>query len=251
MLFRSYTYLDDEKIIEYANILRIDTSSVEQVQTKSASATLGTKGVGVSASKETSQKRLISNSVKDIYNQFEQGLCKLEGQGYYSYSDNSETYEIFTMPNQAIVKIVATISIPEEFDMVQTINEYRPYLMSQMDETPDNLALISSVLGNDDVEIPVILRCDDFDLYGKLKSGFLLEEYTQLEEYERSEVTILIKILNKHDKDGIEIYNPMKDFMHLNRTMRRQAIGGESSELTNPIYVNGKWINAEILAIYR
>lgn len=73
-----------------------------------------------------------------------------------------------------------------------------------------------------DTKIPIIIDFDDCTLCSKIISKYMLISYEDLEEYEDSEVTIMARITSNNTISITKsFYDPLKDFMKLNRTLRR------------------------------
>ena len=71
-----------------------------------------------------------------------------------------------------------------------------------------------------------------------------------MEEYEELEVTIIARITSGNMVNARKaFYDPLKDFMTLNRVMRR-SIGGRTDGLYE-IYADRDYRTIEILAIYQ
>lgn len=79
--------------------------------------------------------------------------------------------------------------------------------------------------------------------------GSLEEEYAELEEYNEQEVYILCKVVGIIQKDKVEIFNPLKDFIKLPRAVRRGM--DSSSQGMEPILVDGPVLKVEVLAMYK
>ena len=84
----------------------------------------------------------------------------------------------------------------------------------------------------------------------KLISNNMLVKYEDMEEYEELEVTIIARIISSGMvKSQKAFYDPLKDFMTLNRIMRR-SIEGRTDGL-NEIYADKDYRTIEVLAIYQ
>ena len=85
---------------------------------------------------------------------------------------------------------------------------------------------------------------------GKLNTDNLYEDYAALEDYAEQEINFLCKVEGFVKRDRVTIYNPAKDFIKLNRAMRR-ASNLEENQTLSPITVDGPVLKAEIIAIYK
>lgn len=156
------------------------------------------------------------------------------------------------MPRASIGKMQTKFYIPEEFDYIELINIFKPIIMSSLDVKESEQDLYDAFLGNTKADIPIIMEYDNKSIFGKLDMRFLNEDYNQLEEYESEEVTVLFK-LNSHDTGNkVTLFDPLKDFIKLNRTMRRSPdLKSSYTKEFSPIIINGPVIKVEVLAIYK
>ena len=105
-------------------------------------------------------------------------------------------------------------------------------------------------LDSTNAKIPVLVDFEEQILCSKILSENLLVEYEALEEYEDLEVTILGRITSSNlISSSKAFYDPLKDFMTLNRAMRRGM--GERAEGLNEIFVDVDYRTIEIVAIYQ
>ena len=101
-----------------------------------------------------------------------------------------------------------------------------------------------------DTKIPVLIDFDELLMCSKLISNNMLVKYEDMEEYEELEVTIIAKITSGNMVNAKKaFYDPLKDFMALNRAMRR-SMDGRADGL-NEIYADRNYRVIEILAIYQ
>ena len=77
-----------------------------------------------------------------------------------------------------------------------------------------------------------------------------MEDYTDLENYQDQDVTLLCKVEGCVHREKVVVYDPIKDFIRLNRAMRRSA-NLEGKEGLEPITVSGPVVKVEIVAIYK
>ena len=78
----------------------------------------------------------------------------------------------------------------------------------------------------------------------------MLVKYENMEEYEELEVTIIARITSGNMVNAEKsFYDPLKDFMTLNRAMRRSM--ERRADGLNEIYADRDYRMIEILAIYQ
>lgn len=251
-MFRSFVYVNTEKVYEYYSLL--DESIKEKITSKEKS--ISNKGgvnintIGIERSKTETMKTEISQYFLSDYNKFEKELSKLEGESYFDLAEN-DSYDISTIPRSTLGKVQANFYIPEGFDFVELFEIFKPAIKSSIEIKESDQSLYDSFLGNTKADIPIIIDFENIKIFGKLDGRFLKESYNQLEEYEQDEVTILLKVISHNTSDKVTIFDPLKDFIKLNRAMRRSTdIKSSYTQEFSPIIVNGPVVKAEILAIY-
>ena len=62
---------------------------------------------------------------------------------------------------------------------------------------------------------------------------------------------MLCKVVGVMRKDSVEIFDPLKDFIKLPRTMRRQMTADGISIGIDKIAVEGSVLKVEVIAIYK
>lgn len=253
-MFRSFIYVNTEKVYEYYSLL--DESIKEKILSKERSITnkagLSTKPIGIERFKTETIKSEISQYFLSDYNKFEGELTKLDGEHYFDLDENCNKYDISTIPRASIGKMQTKFYIPEEFDYIELINLFKPMLMSSLDIKKSEQDLYDAFLGNTTADIPIIMEYDNNSVFGKLDTRFLNEDYNQLEEYESEDVTVLFK-LNSHDSGyKVTVFDPLKDFIKLNRAMRKSSdLKSSYTKEFSPIIIDGPVIKVEVLAIYK
>ena len=83
----------------------------------------------------------------------------------------------------------------------------------------------------------------------KINQEYLISDYEDLEEFEDEQVTILARMSSGIIKEDRPYYDPLKDFISLNRMMRK-SIKDRGAEL-QPLMLDRKYRQIDILAIYR
>ena len=103
---------------------------------------------------------------------------------------------------------------------------------------------------NFDTKIPVLIDLNEQLRCSKLISNNMLVKYEDTEEYEEWEVTIIARIISSGMVKLQKAFcDPLKNFMTLNRVMRR-SIEGRTDGL-NERYADKDYRIIEILVIYQ
>lgn len=77
-----------------------------------------------------------------------------------------------------IFRISTGFSVPEEFDAVNLIDQFKPMLMGQIQTNSDNeQEALETFLGKASADTPIIIDYNDITVSGKLNAKYLLEEY--------------------------------------------------------------------------
>ena len=108
---------------------------------------------------------------------------------------------------------------------------------------------MEAFLGKASADIPIVMGDDELTIASKLSMGNLEEEYAELEEYNEQEVYMLCKVVGIMQKDKVEIFNPLKDFIKLPRAVRRGM--DSDTQGMETILVDGPVLKVEVIAIYK
>ena len=251
-MFGNVVYYDRNKINEYKSIImRQRNLEIDEYEiTNDKGAKLDLKAVGLDINATKAYKAKIQDSLLLNCDEFEKAL---NGRDDYFDFTTSSNYDITTMRRGTIIKFDGYFKIPEEFDLIQTIDRFKPMLIASM--TTNNMEesekeALREFLDSTNAKIPVLVDFEEQILCSKILSENLLVEYEALEEYEDLEVTILGRITSSNlISSSKAFYDPLKDFMTLNRVMRR-SIGGRTDGLYE-IYADRDYRTIEILAIYQ
>ena len=251
-MFRSFVYLDEEKMYSY--LRQIDKEFANRPATintrKNSGGKIGLNSFSVSAEKEVDEHREINKDLFNDYDRFEKDLEKLEGAEYFDFVLNSD-YDLKTIPKMSIIRISGRISIPEEFDMYSVAESVMPLITSQIKTSSDNeKELMEAFLGKASADIPLIIEDEEVLVSGKLSTASLLEPYAELEEYYEQDVFILCKVIGIMNKERVEIFNPLKDFIKLPRTFRREMNNSSNNKLES-IFVDGPVLKIEVIGVYK
>lgn len=252
-MFRSFIYLDENKLYNYKRLIEgncTQAKTVNQKKTKSASA-----GISKASFSYSNEENRVTEIEKDPfwdYDRFELALNDLSEQDFFDFVMNEDSYDILSVPAMKILKLASTIEIPEEFDVLQLLDSFKPYLIDSVIETKssNDQQILNSVFGNAKADIPIILDCDGLSVVGRLNTEHLLEDYTMLEDYTEQDVTALCKVVGVSKQERVPIFNPLKDFIKLNRAMRRSG-NFDSVEGLDPIVIDGPVVKVEIIALYK
>ena len=249
-MFRSFIYLNEEKMYSY--LRQIDKEFANQPtevsKKRTREGTIGNTLLGVNAGIETEEKRELVKDITKDYDRFEKKLDELDGTEYFDLV--LKDYDLNTVPNMSIIRVNGSFEIPEQFDMFNLAQNFMPLLKSQIQtSSQDEKELMETFLGNASADIPIVMESEDLIVSSKLSTSFLEEEYAQLEEYSEQEVYMLCKVVGKMQKNQVEIFNPLKDFIKLPRAVRR-SMDSNNREL-EPIIIDGPLLKVEVIAIYK
>lgn len=252
-MFRSFIYLDEDKLYTYKR--QIDGKNSVQPKVVSRKKTAGfsaaVSGFGLNGATETSIDGEYKKDVSFDYDRFEIDLNKLDGEEYFDCVLNTE-YDLTTIPAMKLLRICSGFEIPEAFDALNLIDQFMPMLIGQIETNSagEQMAL-EEIFGKASADIPFIVECDDVTISGKLNMKYLNEEYASLEDYADQDVYMLCKVIGMVRKDSVEIYNPLKDFIRLPRTVRRQMTANGTPDGFDKIVVEGPVLKVEVIAIYK
>lgn len=252
-MFRSFIYLDENKLYTYKRQIAgqnaAQPKSLSQKKTAGFSAT--TRGFGMNGAMETSIDGEFERDVSFDYDHFELDLSNLAGEDYFDCVLNDE-YDLTTIPPMKLLRICSGFEIPEAFDAVNLIDQFMPMLMGQIEtKSAGEQEALEGILGKASADIPFVIECDDITISGKLNAKYLQEEYASLEDYADQDVYMLCKVVGMVQKETVEIFDPLKDFIRLPRTMRRQMTTNGKSVGLDKISVEGPVLKVEVIAIYK
>ena len=90
-----------------------------------------------------------------------------------------------------------------------------------------------------------------FTISSKLNAKYHRQEYASLEDYADQDVYMLCKVVGMVRKDMVEIFDPLKDFIRLLRTMRCQMTAHGKSVGLDKTSIEGPVLKVEVIAIYK
>ena len=250
-MFGKIIYYDKKTIAEYKSIINgkpnLEIEEYDISNDRGINADLKLVSADVKASK--SYKARVQES--DLYDcdQFEKSLAGRDD--YYDFTISSD-FDITTVPNRSIIKMDGFIEIPEDFDIVKMIETFKPFIMG-MDQLQDmeetsKLALQTFLGSANAAKIPLVFEGEGGLLCSKVFQENLTISYEDLSEVEDT-VTVLARVTSSFVNSSKPYYDPLKDFMSLNRMMRKSI--GERGKEFSPIYADEQYRMIEVLAIYR
>lgn len=251
-MFGNVLFLDFQKVNDYKTIIKGEKNlKIEKVRISNDKG-IDAKIPIVSGAYKASQNYEASVEESALFecDEFEK---LLEGRDDYFDFTKSSDFDIETMQRGYIIKFDGYIDIPEEFDLTQTIAQFKPMLMNSITRNmeSDEQEAFRTFFTSSDINVPIITECNNHLLCAKINSKNLKVEYNQLEECEAIEVTIIARITSSSSiQKSKPIFDPFKDFIRLNRTLRR-SMGNERPEGLKEIFVDEDYRNIEILAIYQ
>lgn len=249
-MFRSLRYCNSKAVKEYHAIisgqrpLRIDKVNVSNE--KGASLNLSVAGAKFSG--KTTLDASVEESLLYDYETFENALLNRDD----FFDACMDDVDFSTLPQGAIIKFQSNISIPQEFDIIQLFEQFKPMLLGQANTSmdADAYAFLEASMQKDDIKIPVFFELDDLIGYSKLDSKYLLIDYTELEEYENEDIIVLAKVFSRKSGNSI-VYDPLKDFIKINRAMRRMGNINTLPKELDKIQISGDALSLEVIALYQ
>ena len=179
-------------------------------------------------------------------------------EDYVDFTGGFQDTDIADVRVASIIRATGEIYVPEAFDMVHLINEYKPLLLSTVKcKDDDERQMLNSVFSNTKAKVPLFCElgseCDYWLGIGKISQKNLVIEYTDLEDLEGTQVTIIAKLESRklHKDRPLQVFDIYRDFLGLNRTFRKQLQQNHSgSNEFESIMVEEDYLGLEILAIY-
>lgn len=251
-MFGNVIYYDKEKIDTYKTVIsgKRNLEVKEYEVSDDRGITLGLKAIGADAKASKSYKAHVQESLLFDCDEFEK---MLSGRDDFLDFTQSEDYSINTSCRGQIIKFNGYISVPEAFDLTQTIGRFKPMLYdsitnNDMDES-EKVAL-ELFLETPNIKIPVLIKFDEQLMYSKLVSENMKVKYEEMDDYEDLEVTIIARVTSSCTISSSKpYYDPLKDFMALNRAMRRSL--EERTDGINELYADEDYRTIEVLAVYQ
>lgn len=249
-MFRTFIYLDQEKMYSYLSQIddKYANQPLEISKKKTRGGSFGTDHLGVNVGTEIEEKRNFTKDLIKDYDRFEKKLEELGGREYFDLV--LDDYDINTVPGMSIIRVNGSFEIPEQFDMYSIAQNFMPLITSQIEtSSEDERELMEAFMGKASADIPIVIENEDITIAGKLNTCNLKEEYAELEDYNEQDVYILCKVVGKMQKEKVDIFNPLKDFIKLPRAVRR-GMDSDNQGL-EPILIDGPVLKVEVIAIYK
>lgn len=251
-MFGNIIYFDKKKIDEYKAVIKgqknVEVDEYEVSNDKGLQ--LGLKGLGADLKASKSYTAKVQESLLYECDEFEK---LLDGRDDYFDFTQSSDYDLSTISRGSIIKIDAYIEVPEAFDYTQTIDKFKPMLLEAMVDggmEKSEQRTVELFMETSDTKVPIVVDFNDERMCSKLVSKNMLIKYEDMEEYEELEVTIIARITSGNMVSVRKaFYDPLKDFMTLNRMMRRSM--GDRPEGMNEIFADKDYRTIEVLAIYQ
>lgn len=251
-MFGNVIYYDKRKINEYKSIIsgqrNLEVNEYEVCNDKGVQ--LGLKGFGADAKASKTFKAKVQESLLLNCDEFEK---MLEGRDdFWDFTQSSE-FDISTIRRGNIIKFEGFIAVPEKFDLTQTIDRFKPMILESLTNQGSDKSeqeAMKLFFDTPNAKVPILIDFEEEIMCSKLVSDNMLIRYEELEEYDELEVTIIARITtNNMINKNKPFYDPLKDFLSLNRTMRR-GMEGRTDGLYE-IYAERDYRTIEVLAIYQ
>lgn len=252
-MFRTFIYADEDKLYSYMRQIGVSSVTKPKTETKSRHLSASVPFAGISGSVD---KSINSEYVQDLgfdLDHFEAALEKYAGEDYFDFVMDSD-YDIFSVPPMKLIRLCCPFTIPEQFDMFNLITKYKPLFINSIEmegEEKGEREMIQAFFDNASADIPIVADLGDIQISAKLNMNHLIEEYTDLEEYDEQNVYMLCKVIGLTRKEKVQIFDPLKDFIHLNRAMRRQHELSSDGSGFEKIIIDGPVMKVEVIAMYK
>ena len=233
-MFGNLVYFNKKKIDQYSTLIR-------------------GKNAEINIKENDSEENKIATYLLECA-EFEKLLQDRED--YIDFVGETPDLSIKEVRISSIIKVTGEIYVPEQFDMIQLINEYKTYVMAGIDcKDQGERKIINQVFENSKMRIPIFCELGSECVYwlgiGKALPENLMVEYYDLEDFEGKEVTIIARLESrKYFKDKpLPVFDIYKDFLGLNRALRKEIVS-EKKEEFECIDVEEDYLGLELLAIY-
>lgn len=253
-MFGKVIYYDNDRIDEFVSLITGEkrVSVREIVHSSEKGGSIDIKVAGGSAKENFSYSASVKESFLLELAEFEKMLANRD-----DYLDfYADEYSLDAVGRGTLVKLWGNIFVPEEFDLHHTIKKFKPILVSSMmldnDFDADDIMAMNVLISNDDdIKIPVVVEYEDHKLCSMLNSRYLSCTFEEFEDIEDEEVTILARMAGSGAiRNTKAYYDPLKDFISLNRTFRR-SMERDRGEGLEPLYLTEDYYKIEIVAIFQ
>lgn len=247
-MFRSFTYLDVDALTQYSSqIIQRKT-----MQIASSKASVSAHFGPAKASFELQGKENPEDSDSYLlFDAFEKELESLSGDRYFDFL-NGDDYDPMTLPPMSIIRFRGFATVPDSFDVMNTFSNFAPMMIRagllNADEGNVPEGVLLQLLSGEKARIPLLIEGLDIAVFARLQTNFLLDDdISMMEDLEDEESVYLCKVGSYSMRDKVVVYDPLKDFMKLGRSIRRSM--NRTKELEQ-IEVPGPILRAELIAIY-
>lgn len=247
MAFRTFVYLDEKKLEDYLGVLgKLGENGVTRRAAK-AGANFGVVTAEAVAEKSNRPQAMLTSMKYDL---LEESLSSHLGDDYFDLL--TDDWDIKTLPGMSIVRCVGRIEVPDSFDALNMASKYlQPLLaagMVDLQGDPGTNEFALSLFERVDVDVPILIDGNEVLISSKLKtSNFVDCNYQVLEDYEDEDLFFLFKVHHLLDGERVVVFDPAKDFLKLNRTLRRNMAETKGFE---KIVEKGPILKVEVIAIY-
>lgn len=248
MAFRTFLYLDEDKVRDYQSAIDGTTKRGAAKKTFRGKLDLG---IGeVEAGLESGQSNSPTLSPAAAYDLLENSLEKRLDSDYFNLLDSD--CDMATLPPLSLLRCTGYIEIPESFDTLALISKYIQPLRNagliDLEGDPRTNEFALSFFEETKADIPVLITGNEITVSSKLKTECFVDgTYQSLEDLEDEEVFILCKIHSLSKGENVVIFDPARDFLRLNRAARRSMKSTTGLEkITEPSPV----LKTEMVAIY-
>lgn len=196
-MFGKMIYYDEKTVADYYSYAtrKIYSRLQNQSQESGINASLNVLSASAGVSKSNTSTYQMTTSLLLECKNFEKEL--VDRDDYLDFTTHDE-FDIDSAERGTIIKFIGFIDIPEQFDMVQTLDRFKPFLMesiNKQDWEEQNKNIAQTLFnGAGSFSIPLIFELAERTLCAKIKKENLLVSYDEIEEITEDEVTVLARI---------------------------------------------------------
>lgn len=247
-MFRSFIYLDQDALARYSSQLGMPTGLRVKSVDGSVNASMGAVSANVSVAAEGVPPEV--DPIR-VFDRFEAKLAERQNVDYFDFLEQ-EGCDAKTLPHMSLIRFSGLAMVPEGFDLFDAMQKFMPLMGEtglidlEQDDAATKLAL--RVFSEKNVSIPIVVDGLEMPIASKLKSKWLEGgDSMALEDIQYEEAIFLCKVVAYARGERVAVFDPLKDFMKMNRSMRRTMKRSEGLEV---VYEDGPVIKAEVLSIY-
>ena len=251
-MFTRLLYLNKDRVVEYNSLLSDDDyAELDEIEITKSSV-FGADGKVVKGEKGTQRnyKGKIYASISRLWNAFYENLEQSED--YIDFVEKDSCIE--SVGRGLIIRIETEIMIPEAYDTFSILNIFPESIIQEQitsEIEDDDKDMVRSFFKMKKASLPICMKKEDGKLLcSRLYSNYFLCANEEFEESLDDDLVVVAKVLSPNKSKEKEIFNPLKDFIVLNRAARRSMDIKDSEGLEN-IYAGEDYMDLEILAIYQ